>query len=123
MEKLENLRGISREEFLENPQAQDAAMYNLIIGIEAVVDIGNYFLADKFNQAADTYEDVIKGLGEKGIIPIKFAQESEGMAGFRNVLVHLYEDVNLDTVYYNLQKAPDAFRHFAEHFVEFVKEE
>ncbi len=29
VEKLETLRGISREEFLENPQVQDAAMYNL----------------------------------------------------------------------------------------------
>jgi len=43
------------------------------------------------------------------------------MARFRNKLVHIYEEVSLDEVYQNLQKAPDIFREFAKYFQEFLE--
>ncbi len=121
IEILEELKRIPFEEFIKDGKTQAAAMYNLIIGIEAITDVGNYFLAEKFHQAAETYEDIIKGLGEKGIISEDLLKQSEGMARFRNVLVHLYEEVEPEKVYQNLQKTPDIFRQFAKYFQEFLE--
>ena len=64
VEKLETLRKTSFEEFLDNFQIQDASMYNLVMGIEAITDVGNYFLAEHFHRSPETYEDIIKELGE-----------------------------------------------------------
>lgn len=121
VERLEKFKKTSFEKFLEDDKTQSATMYNLIIGIEAITDIGNYFLAEKFHRAAETYEDIIKGLGETGIISEDLLKKSEGMTRFRNILVHLYEEVEPEKVYQNLQKAPDIFRQFADHFVEFLE--
>jgi len=121
IEKLEDLKKTPFEKFLEDDKAQGATMYNLIIGIEAITDIGNYFLAEKFNKAAETYEDIIKGVRETRIISEELFKRSEGMTKFRNILVHLYEVVEPEKVYQNLQKAPDIFREFAKAYQEFLE--
>jgi len=120
IEILEELKKTPFEEFIEDVKTQSAVMYNLIIGIEVITDVGNYFLAEKFHRAAETYEDIIKGLGEAGIISEELFRQSEGMARFRNVLVHLYEKVEPEKVYQNLQKAPDIFRKFAKAYQKFL---
>ncbi len=121
IEKLEDLKKTPFEKFLGDDKAQGATMYNLIIGIEAITDVGNYFLAEKFNKAAETYEDIIKELRETRIISEELFKRSEGMARFRNILVHLYEEIEPEKVYQNLQKAPETFREFAKAYQEFLE--
>ncbi len=121
VEKLETLRKTSFEEFLDNFQIQDASMYNLVMGIEAITDVGNYFLAEHFHRSPETYEDIIKELGETKIISEDLLKKSEGMARFRNRLIHLYEAVEPEKVYNYLQSAPAIFREFASAFNEFLE--
>lgn len=121
VEKLEALRTTPFDTFLNSFQIQDASMYNLVMGIEAITDVGNYFLAEHFHRSPETYEDVITQLGETKIISEELFQNSKGMAKFRNLLIHLYEIVEPEQVYENLQKAPDIFREFAAAFSDFLE--
>jgi uncharacterized protein YutE (UPF0331/DUF86 family) len=53
------------------------------------------------------YYDAIMRLGEADILPLKFAKKLAPIAGFRNILVHDYLDINWDEVYNNLHQLSD----------------
>jgi len=119
--KLEACKKVSLKAFLKDDQTADAAMYNLIIGIEVIVDIGNHILSEVFQIKAEDYSAVIKKLGQTKIIPEKFVEDNRDMAKFRNLLVHEYGQVDLEKVYEHLQKAPGIFRQFARYFMDFLE--
>lgn len=118
---LSELKKVSEGEFLKDSRVHDAAMFNLLIGIELIVDTGNYILSQAFQKPEKTYKDVIIALGKRKVVPEEFAQRNEKMPDFRNRLIHAYPDIGLDEVYQHLQKAPDIFRQFAKHFSEFLE--
>ncbi|MEJ2567858.1 MAG: DUF86 domain-containing protein [candidate division WOR-3 bacterium] len=60
----------------------------------------------------NNYTDIIRQLGETGIIPGEFAKSIEGMAGLRNILVHEYVSVDLDVIADILQRRLDDFEKF-----------
>lgn len=107
--------------FLGDKIIQSAAMFNLLIGIELIVDIGNHILSEEFQKTGKSYKDVIIYLGETKIVPQAFAEENAEMADFRNKLVHDYDRIDSQKVFDYLQKAPDVFRAFAKAYVEFLE--
>jgi uncharacterized protein YutE (UPF0331/DUF86 family) len=118
---FDELKGESKDTFLKDAKIQGAIMFNLIIGIELIVDIGNHILTEVFQKPAKTYRDVIAYLGEANVISGAFAKENEAMADFRNKLIHDYGRVELGRVYEYSQKAPDIFRQFARYYAEFLE--
>lgn len=119
--QLKKLRQLSKRKFFAGKTVQYAAMYAMVIGIEAICDMGNHILAKYFNRAAETYKDVILLLGEEGVIPKNFAQKSSKMTDFRNVLIHVYLEVDEKKVFENLQKAPEEFTKFSRYFLQFLE--
>lgn len=117
---LTELREVSEGEFLKDPRTNGATMFNLVVGIELIVDIGNYILSQAFQKPEKTYKDVILALGKRGVVPDEFAQQNQDMPRFRNKLIHVYPEIDLVEVYQHLQKAPDVFRTFAKHFSDFL---
>lgn len=118
---LNELKAYSKEEFIKDMTINSAAMFNLVIAVEVIVDIGNHILVESFQRSVKTYADIIIELGDVRIIPEEFAQENKDMAKFRNKLIHDYDRVSLDQVYEYLQKAPDIFRQFSKFFVNFLE--
>ena len=118
---LENFKSVPQKEFLKNKEKSGAAMHYLVIGIEVIVDIGQHILSEVFQTRGASYEEVISKLGEVKAVPEEFAKENEGMARFRNLLIHDYIKIDQNKVYQNLQKAPDIFRKFAKYYLEFLE--
>ena len=118
---LTDYQKISQEEFVKDPTLSSAVMYNLIIGIEIIIDIGNHILAEAFQKSAKTYRDVVLFLGENGVIPEPFAKENEFMADFRNRLIHDYDRIDLPYIYNIAHKAPAIFQQFAAYYVTFLE--
>jgi len=118
---LNELKKVSSEEFLKDQKLNSAVMFNMIVGIELIVDIGNHILSEVFQKPGKTYKDVIILLGEFTVIPKEFSDQNKEMPDFRNKLIHDYDRVSLDKVYDYLQKAPDVFIEFARHYSEFIK--
>ena len=110
----------SQKEFIADTMLHDAAMYNLTVGIEAVADIGNHFLSVVFQKSARDSEDILRLLGEVGVVPKKMIQENRGMAGFRNILVHEYAEIDLKKVHKYLKGAPSIFQKFADCYIKFL---
>ena len=105
--KLEPFKSKEKEEILQDPYLQDIIERNLEVSAQAVIDIANRIISiEKLEKPLDYY-DAIMRLGEAGILPLKFVKKLAPIAGFRNILVHDYLDINWDEVYNNLHQLED----------------
>jgi len=109
------------EEFVRNYLYTDTAEHNFQIAIQAALDIASIILADQSVKIPRDYKDLFPSLAEIGILPADFAQKLVGMAKFRNVLVHLYLEVDLRRVYRYLQENLDDFETFARYVSEWLQ--
>lgn len=119
------LKGIrqkySKTIFLSNDEIQFSAFYGLVMGIEAICDIGAHILSKYYGESYGSYKDIIQGLGKFEIVSHNLAKDSEEMPDFRNVLIHVYTEIDSEEVYTNLQKAPEEFTKFAKYFLKFLE--
>ncbi len=117
---LEEVSRSPKDEFVKDFKLNNVAMFNLLIGITIILDVGQHFLSKVVGKTAEEYKDVVRMLGESEIVPRQFADENIDMAKFRNFLVHDYDKIDEVKIHDYLQKAPDVFRAFAKYFVEFM---
>lgn len=118
---LNDLKSYSEEKFIKDTIINNAAMFNLVVAAEVIIDIGNHILVEAFQRSAKTYADVVVELGETGVIHKEFAEDNKDMVKFRNKLIHDYDRVELTKVYEYLQKAPNIFNEFARYFINFLE--
>ena len=85
----------------------------MIAGIEAVLDISQYILADK-GIKIDSYGKIPARLAEAGIIDKNFSEKMQKMVGFRNRAIHNYPSLDEEQLYEILQKDIDDFKEFLE---------
>ncbi|MEX0975364.1 MAG: DUF86 domain-containing protein [Bacillota bacterium] len=81
-------------EFLGNLEAIAAAKYAFIVMIEATVSIATHLCARLLSKAPSSQRESFELLGDSGVLPAALASELAKMAGFRNVLVHGYAEVD-----------------------------
>lgn len=91
--QLEQIRARGRESLLGDPILQAAALRNLQVGIEAMLDISHAVIARDGLGIPGTYREAIEILLRHGILPTAHAADFLNMASFRNRLVHLYDTV------------------------------
>ena len=77
-----------------------------------VLDIATH-LAASAGRDVPEYATAIDHLAETGILPASFADRFRGVAGFRNVIVHGYLEVDLEVVHRVLNERLDDFAEFA----------
>jgi len=67
-----------------------------------------------------TYKGIFPELAKIGVLPHDLAHELEKMAGFRNILVHLYMKVDLQKVYDYMQNDLEKFEQFAQYVSQYL---
>lgn len=67
--------------------------------LEALLDLGRHLLAKGFGFAAVEYKEIARALGERGLLDSNRAQILTKMAGYRNRLVHVYDEVSGEELY------------------------
>ncbi|HKK82855.1 MAG TPA: DUF86 domain-containing protein [Atribacterota bacterium] len=103
-----------KEEFLRDEYLQDIVERNLEVAIQSCIDIANRIISlDGLEKPRDYYGAIIR-LGEENILPYDFTQNFAPVAGFRNILIHEYLEINWDEVYRNLKQI-DQFYKFMEY--------
>lgn len=84
------------------------------------LDIATHIAASLGRDVSD-YARAIDELARLGILPHEFAEKFRGVAGFRNVLVHGYLDVDLERLHQMLKNRLEDFEVFASHIEAYVK--
>ena len=90
---------MDRETFLTDPNACDAAKYKLLVAIEAALSICNHINAKISKKVPETYADCFIILGDSGVISSELAERLAKMAKFRNMLIHIYWEIDDAKVY------------------------
>lgn len=118
---LKKFREYKKEEIAESEEILWKINYGLVITIQHILDIGNHILASEGKNEFDDYTTLIDTLGKHRIIPEDFAKKIRGMAGFRNILVHEYLEVEANEVYKCLQSGLDDFLNFVKYVKNYLK--
>jgi uncharacterized protein YutE (UPF0331/DUF86 family) len=117
---LKELRKIPFSAIKSDIKNRWAIERGLLLAIECILDIGSHIIAEEKLGRPKDYTEIIDILGEQNIIPKEFASQIRGIAGFRNILVHGYIEVDIDKVYEYLQKAPEQFDQFRSYIGRFL---
>ncbi len=94
LEVLKNYAAQNEDAFLNNNEAIRSARYAFIVMVEALCNIANHLCAKLLNAAPESYAETFLVLGQNGLITNELAQRLGKMAGFRNLLVYGYADVD-----------------------------
>jgi len=81
--------------------------YTFQTAIEACIDAAQHVVADQGLSVPASNADAFRLLGGAGLLDADLATSLAGAAGFRNVLVHDYVDVDDALVVANLQRLDD----------------
>ena len=80
--------------------------------IEAMLDIGSHIVAREGYGIPHTYDNVITLLAGNDVFTTEQAGIYVNMVGFRNRIVHLYDEVEPEIVYELITKSLGDFRDF-----------
>jgi uncharacterized protein YutE (UPF0331/DUF86 family) len=79
--------------FLADPRMVAAGESFLRRGLEALFDVGRHVLAKAFGDPAADYKAIAERLGAHSILDASQVERLRAMAGYRNRLVHFYDEV------------------------------
>jgi uncharacterized protein YutE (UPF0331/DUF86 family) len=110
--KLEQLSPMSFEEFMADFRNLDSALHRFQTAIEAMIDICAHFVGRLRLGAPSESAGLIRALEKAGLLSKEHAEKYVDMVRFRNLVVHLYAEVDARQVYDILQNNLDDFRAF-----------
>ena len=114
MEDWERYRRIPREKIEKDRDSRNMVFHAMLVAIQSAIDIATDIIAEKGLRRPETYRETFEILAEDGIIDALLAKDLSDLAGFRNVIVHIYWDLDLAQVYEILQSDYDVLMDFFE---------
>jgi len=89
----------SKEEVLSDPWLIKGLKYALQTSVEAMIDIAYHIAAKEYNHAPSEAREAIRVLVDNGLVSRKDLPVYGAMIGFRNRVVHGYQEVAPERVY------------------------
>jgi len=97
--RLQRMVDLGKDQFIFDADNFAIAEHHLRRSLEAVLDIGRHIIAKMGLGLPHDYRAILSTLGQHGILTQEFVQRTQGMAGYRNRLVHGYADVTPEEIY------------------------
>jgi len=102
--KLRELQKVNVDDFVGDYRLFGSAERFFQLAIETVLDITKILAADHSIPRPDSSDQLIHELAAHGIVEGELAGRLDGMARFRNLLVHEYEKIDRAHVHERLQR-------------------
>jgi uncharacterized protein YutE (UPF0331/DUF86 family) len=112
IERLDKVRQAGEDAYLANEQQRAATERWLQVAVQICIDLGTQLVTEQSARPPSDYAEVFKILGEKGVIPNDLAQRLADAAKQRNLIVHLYMEIDDRSVFASLTHLDD-LREFA----------
>jgi len=117
---LEGFKDIEVKKLETDLKTRGAIERYLQLACEVVLDIANILNAEyKLTPAKDS-KDSILILGKKGVLDKKFSKEFSKIAGFRNILVHDYLEIDCGQVADKINNRLGDFEKFVKAVAKFI---
>ena len=98
--------------FIKDPLIYGNAERYLQLAIQCVLDISNHTVADLRLKLPGDNAELFELLASNKVIPAALARKLTAMAGFRNILVHEYLEIDRRKVYGTLKNNLGDFENF-----------
>lgn len=118
---LRSYKSTTIEELEKNDMLRSAIERNFHLAIESALDTGEVIISAEDFEKPEDYRDVILILGRHKVIPMDFAQRFAKAAGLRNILVHMYEEVDVRKLHDYLQNSLEDFNEFARFIARYLE--
>jgi uncharacterized protein YutE (UPF0331/DUF86 family) len=99
LERLRAFLDAGEAEFVREPALHDLAERYLHLAVEASLDLGNHWIAERGLPPPEVNRDTFTVLEKAGELPPDLAERLRGWAGFRNILVHEYLQIDHSIAY------------------------
>ena len=120
---LRSYQSVTKERLEEDYELRSAIERNFHLAIESALDIGEIIISAEDFEKPEDYRSVILILGKHKVIPIDFAEKFIGAVGLRNILVHMYEEVDIGKLHNYLQNNLDDLNDFAKYIARYLEKE
>jgi uncharacterized protein YutE (UPF0331/DUF86 family) len=117
---LREMAQLEETRFLGDPVAIGAARYYLQVAIETCINMANHIIASGRLRAPRDYRDTFAVLNETGILPDDLTRTMRELAGLRNLLVHLYWEVDDRMVYEGICAELGDFETYVSHILTYL---
>ena len=111
----------SLEELQKDRDKRNMVLHAMLISIQAAIDISSHLISKNQLKRPTTYRETFELLGQAGMISEELAGELSDLAGLRNVLVHIYGELDLDEIHSVLQNDLKILRSFRDKIRELLK--
>jgi uncharacterized protein YutE (UPF0331/DUF86 family) len=96
---LGELRRLARpEQIAADVREERFVEHSLQLAIQAALDVASHLVSDQRLGEPRSSRELFELLAKAGLLPPDLSTPLQAMAGFRNVLVHGYDDVDLAIV-------------------------
>lgn len=115
------LHNKSKEQILKDPWIVKGLKYSLQTAIEAMIDIVFHICAKHFNKAPIDARNGLEILVENRVIDENSFFVYSQMIGFRNRIVHGYQQISDERLYEIVSKELGDFNKFIDSILKFIK--
>jgi uncharacterized protein YutE (UPF0331/DUF86 family) len=120
LDKLNELKKLSLEEFKDDFRNTEAAKYLLQTSVEAMIDIANQLIARRKLKKPDRSAEAFEILADNDLLSAANKDKYIVMTKFRNRVVHLYTKVDEDEIYKILRNNLKDYRQFINEIAQII---
>lgn len=109
-------------EEIASDQVKTAALERILhVAAQLCIDVGNYLASENGWRSPKSYADVFQVLGEEGVLSEPLAERMSELARLRNILVHMYLDVDMPRLHASLKTGVEDFSQFSREVIRFME--
>lgn len=121
IQRVENKGPESAEILRSDLDLQDIIVLNLSRAVQLCVDIASHLIADTNQPSPTTMGESFDLLVKLNAIDVQIATKLRKAVGFRNIVVHNYEEINWDIVYAIYSQGLGDFKQFAKQISQYCE--
>lgn len=106
------IEGMTPERFASDRKERHALLHCVLVSLQAAIDTGNHWVSELTSNRPESYRSIIELLEEEKAIPTNLAKDLKGLFSLRNVLIHRYQELDLEKLYTHLQTGSKPLEQF-----------
>ena len=85
--------------FLADRTAREVVLLNLFVALQDVLSLASHWLSDEGELVPQSYREVFRLFGGRGVIPPDLAERLASAAGLRNLVAHQYAVIDWQRIH------------------------
>jgi len=123
LQELNQYTSLTEEDIRADMSQRWIIERGLIAAASLILDVADHILVGQYGIHTTTYEESLLRLQDKKVISEPLYQNLRELGGFRNILVHLYQEIDPRQVWESYQKGMNTFLQFAQEILSWLEKQ